>query len=162
AARERRDRAQALARGGVPGQLIVDRQPERERRRQLDDRATMSTGVITAPGVLREVIAVRRIRAAATAAAELRELAGAAAPTELGIAQVVEDRRRAPELGEPARSEIAGAHRHVGTGRDVAAWRDATVVLARRARAMRVVFQQRRRRVQLPQNAAKVRRTLRA
>src|SRR5262249_56317536 len=121
-------RAGAVAGRGARGELGVAGKPERGGRGQLDARTTMGAGLIPARGVLRGVIAVRPIRAAATPAADLRELARAAAPAELGIAQVVEDRRRAPELGEPARSDVAGAHRHVGTGRDVAAWPDAAVL----------------------------------
>src|SRR5205814_5595101 len=124
--------------------------------------AAVGAGLVTARRVLREIVAVGRVGAAAAAAADLRELAGAAAPAELRLAEIVEDGCSAPQRAERGPAQAAGGHRHVGARRHVALGRDAAVVLPRRARAVGVVLEQRRGGVELPEDAAEVRRALRA
>ena len=101
-----------------------------------------------------------RVGAAAAAAAELRELAGAAASTELGVAQVVEHRRAAPQIVEGPFAQVPRRHRHVRARRDVALGRDSTIVLPGRTRAVGVVHEERRGRVHLVEDAPEVRRAL--
>src|SRR5438093_1466704 len=140
---EGRDRLEPLARVRIPRELPRHRQSERDRRGQLDDRSAVGPGRVAARGILREVVAVRRVSAAPAAATDLRELARPAAAAELRVAQVVEDRRPAPELGEARGPEVPRRHRHVGARRHVALGRDAAVVLPRGARAVGIVLEER-------------------
>src|SRR2546428_7895251 len=105
AARERRDRVEPLARRELPAELVVHREPEGECCRQVNDAPPVSAGLVAARGGFPAIVAVGRVGAAAAAAANLRELAGAAASAELRIAQGAEDRRRAPEGGEARAAE---------------------------------------------------------
>ena len=75
-------------------------------QKQLSEATVLSAvraGLIAARGILGEVVAVRRVRAAAAAAADLRELAGPAAATEPGLAEVGEDAGRLPQLPQERR-----------------------------------------------------------
>src|SRR5262249_58038883 len=100
--------------------------------------------------------------ATAAAAAHLGDLAPPAAAAEGGITEIVEHRRAAPQLGERLTTHVAGGDGHVRARRHIAVRRDATVVLPRRARAVRIVPEERRRGIELPEDAPEVRCTLRA
>src|SRR5262249_57694720 len=111
-------------------------------------------GLIAARRIFGEIVAVRRVGAATTATADLREFARAAAATQLRLAQVVEDGRLPPQLGERRLPEIARGNRHVGTRRDVALRGDPAVVLAGRTGAVGVGLEERGRRIELIAGAA--------
>src|SRR5206468_1993116 len=91
---------------------------------------------------------------------DLRELAAPAPPPELRLAEIVEDRGAAPEIREGPLPKVAGGDGHVGARRHVALGRDAAVILTRRARAVRVVPEQRRRGIELPEDPPEVGRAL--
>src|SRR5439155_27246397 len=127
-----------------PRAVVVDGQAERQRRGQVDHLPAVTAGLVAARRILGQVIAVRGVGATAAAAADLRELAGAAAAAELGVAEILEHFGAAPEVGERPVAEVAGGHGHVRARRDVALGGDAAVVLAGGTGAVRVVLEQRR------------------
>ena len=138
-----------------------DLEPEGLLDSEADQLAAVGARLVPAGRVLGEIVAVGRVRAAAAAAAELAELARAAPAAERARAEVGEDLRLLPQLGEARLAKVPCRHRHVRARRDVPGGRDAAVVLAGRARAVRVVGEQRRRRIQLVEDPPEVRRALR-
>src|SRR5262245_63270061 len=116
----------------------------------------MAAGLVSTGRVLGQIVTILCVRATATATAEPGEFARPATAAELGLSEVAEYRGLAPQLGEGRLPEIAGGDGHVRARGDVALRGDSTVVLARGARAMSVVLQERRFRVQLPENSPEV------
>jgi hypothetical protein len=120
----------------------------------------MSTRLIAAGRILGQIVAGGGIGTAATATADLRELAATATPAKDGISQILEHLGVSPEVRERREPEVARGHRQVRTRRHVSVRGDAAVVLSRRTGAMGVVAEQRRRRIDLVDDAAEVRGTL--
>src|SRR5205807_9718859 len=82
AARERRNGPEPRAGGLLPRDLVPHLEAPGERRRELDRLAAVGPRLVQAGGVLGEVVARRRVGAAATTGANRRELASAAPAAE--------------------------------------------------------------------------------
>src|SRR5689334_1061440 len=88
AARERGNGVEPRAGRLVPRDLVLHLEAEGQRGREVDHPAAVGSRLVRTGGVLAEVVARGRVGPAATAAADLRELARAATAAELGVAQL--------------------------------------------------------------------------
>src|SRR5262249_11400057 len=62
-----------------------------------------------------------------------------------------------PQVSKRGLAQVTGSHWHVRTWCHIPLWGDATVVFPGWARAVRVILEERRGRIELPDNTAKVR-----